>query len=134
MKNKKRIYRWRCYGHPTGRQEPRAGRHGWYTPPKTKKYYEHIRNSFQQLYPRLNDRTHKWKVRLDIYVIVETRKGKEKQYPDNSNVAKGFEDALQGCIWHNDKQIWDGPYPKRHSVKSKKEECVEIYAEQLGER
>ena len=126
MRNK-RIYRWRCYGHPTGRQEPRAGRHGWYTPPKTKKYYEHIRNSFQQLYPRLNDRIHKWKVRLDIYVY-------GNKFPDNTNVAKAYEDALEGCIWHNDNKIWDGPYPKRHSVKSKKEECVEIYAEQLGER
>ena len=122
---KNKVFHFAVYGHCIGRQEPQKGRHGWFTPPKTKKYYEHIRNSFQQLYPRLNDRTHKWKVRLTIYVY-------GKKFPDNTNVAKGFEDALEGCIWHNDNQIWDGPYPIRHPTEAKKGEYVDVYAE-MGE-
>ena len=120
-KEKKKIYHFRVVGHPIGRQEPQKGSHGWYTPAKTKRYYEHIRNSFQQLYPRLNDRTHRWYLKLEIYV-------KGKQYPDCSNVLKAVEDSLQGLLWYNDKQVY---YTSaiRFSVKDKKDECVIVYAE-----
>jgi len=76
------------------------------------------------LYPRLNDRTHRWKLRLDIYV-------KGRQYSDCSNIIKAFEDSLQGCIWHNDKQIFD-THAIRHSAEAKKGEYVDVYAE-MGE-
>ena len=121
---KNKIFHFAVYGHPIGRQEPQKGKHGWFTPAKTKKYYEHIRNSFQQLYPRLNDKTHKWKLRLDIYV-------KGKQYADCSNVLKAYEDSLQGCIWANDKQLWD-THAVRHSAENMRGEYVDVYAE-MGE-
>ena len=124
-KEKNKVFHFRVAGHPRGRQEPRKGEHSWYTPKETKKYYEHIRNSFQQLYPRLNDRTHAWHLRVDMYVY-------GKQYPDCSNVVKAVEDSLQGCIWHNDKQIWS-VIGNRDVAPSKKNEGVYIYAEMLEE-
>ena len=118
MKNS--VFHFRVAGHPVGRQEPQKGKHGWYTPSKTKKYYEHIRNSFQQLYPRMNDKTHRWRLRLDIYV-------RGKQYPDCSNVIKAYEDSLQGFIWCNDKAVWRVE-AMRHAVEDKKDEGVIVYA------
>ena len=117
-------YEFTIPGRPVGRQEPLAGRYGnWYLPKKTKVYYEHIRNSFQQKYPRLNDKTHRWHVNISIYIF-------GSQYPDNSNVIKAIEDALQGCIWHNDKQIWSGLH-KRVQVKDKTFQRVEVEAKTI---
>ena len=123
---KNSVFYFRVAGHPIGRQEPQIGRGKKpYTPTKTKKYYEHIRNSFQQLYPRLNDTTHRWRLRLDIYVC-------GKQYPDCSNVIKAYEDSLQGVIWVNDKAVWQVE-AMRHAVKDKKDEGVFVYAAPMEE-
>ena len=124
-KEKPHIYHFRVPGRVVGRQEPQKGRHSWYTPDKTKKYYEWIRNAFQQVYPRLNDRTHRWKLRLDIYVC-------GKQYPDVDNVAKAYSDSLQGLIFFNDKQIWE-THAVRHAVSDKRDEGVDVYAEMMEE-
>ena len=121
MKNK--IFHFKVNGHPRGRQEPRKGKGGWYTPRETKQYYEHIRNAFQELYPRLNDRTHKWFLRVDISV-------NNKKYPDCSNVIKAVEDALQGCIWANDKQIWQ-VQARRVFIEKYQIEHIYVYAEMM---
>ena len=122
---KKKIYNFCIPFKCVGRQEPRGGLHGWYTPKRTKRYYEHVRNIFQQLYPRLNDGTHRWKLVIDVQV-------KGRQYADLSNCIKSIEDSLQGCIYKNDKQIWHTE-AHRISVKDKKDECVYVRAEMLEE-
>lgn len=116
-------------GHPVGRQEPqKSGAGHWFTPKKTKDYYEWTRLAFIAQYPKGKikcDSKHHWSIRVLIYVC-------GKKYADNSNVRKGVEDALQGFIWENDKQIIAGS-DERIFVSDKNKERVVVYAQQLEE-
>ena len=118
------VVHFQVSGHPVGRESPKKGKHGWYTPKKTRNYYDVIRKCFLSNYHKINDEDHKWKLKVMVYVCGE-------KHPDVTNVVKSVEDALEQFIWHNDRQIIETNASLKHVVK-KDHECIVIKAERIG--
>lgn len=108
-----KVFYFTIGGRPVGKERPRKGKYGnFYTPLRTVGYEEKIRTCFRELYPKLNDGDHRWRLELWInpqgVTVRATQLGKNEPVlagADGDNVAKVVADALQGLVWANDKQI-----------------------------
>lgn len=89
-----------------------------YTPQKTKKYEEMIKNVFQQKYGRnFNPLENEVYIKIDVeYAPPKSLSKKKRQVlidrkvgythkPDCDNIAKAILDALNGVVWKDDKQV-----------------------------
>lgn len=92
-------------GMPVGKERPRKGKHGFYTPKKTKDYEENIRlsaisalNRTQKQYSDFKwDKSGSYKIEIYLYY-----KDQPKRIPDLDNVAKCVLDALNKSIFDDD--------------------------------
>lgn len=110
-------------GKPMGKQRPRLGKFGTYTPQKTANYETLIKYSFTQKYP--NFKPYESELKAKITAIFEVPKSYSKKKreallpisgiensgagyihkPDCDNIAKIVLDALNGLAYKDDSQI-----------------------------
>lgn len=110
-------------GKPMGKQRPRLGKFGTYTPQKTVNYETLIKYSFTQKYP--NFKPYEGELKAKITAIFEVPKSYSKKKreallpisgiensgagythkPDSDNIAKIVLDALNGLAYKDDSQI-----------------------------
>ena len=129
-------------GKPEPQLRPRATRMGkgirMYDPPKTKKYKDYVsmiarQNAPKKLLEGELDMT------IDIYRQIPKSTSKKMRKlmndkivrpivrPDNTNYAKGIEDALNGIIYKDDSQIVDLHISKYYSDEPR----VEVFIKEL---
>jgi Holliday junction resolvase RusA-like endonuclease len=87
-------------GEPVAKGRPRMGKHGAYTPAKTRQAEEAIGWAVKQRYPALQPITGEVALELEFYEGV--RKGRPN---DLDNFMKLVSDALNGIVWVDDKQV-----------------------------
>jgi len=104
-------------GEPRGKQRPRWGKHGTYTPKETVSYETYIKELFVIKYPDFEPIADPiWlEIQVEVSIPKSTSKKKREQIhnlqirptkrPDLDNVIKVFCDALQSIAYKNDSQI-----------------------------
>jgi Holliday junction resolvase RusA-like endonuclease len=86
-------------GRPVGKQRPRVGRTGTYTPRETVQYEERIAWTVKGKYPGLRvDKDHPWC--LAVTVVLGDRRRR-----DLDNIVKSVMDGLNGVVWGDDDQV-----------------------------
>lgn len=103
-----------------GKERPRFNTYTktTYTPQKTKKYEEIIKNTFQEKYGlRINPSVNEIHIKIDVEYAPPKSISKKKKAelidwkqgymhkPDVDNIAKAILDALNGVVWLDDKQV-----------------------------
>lgn len=88
------IYKFTVFGPPVGKMRPRVTWRGTFTPAPTRKYERAVRNWARLCLPW------GWPLNRRYKLLVEYT-GK----PDNDNVLKSVQDALQGVCYKNDNQV-----------------------------
>lgn len=98
-----------------------------YTPEATVSYENYVRWCFNQAYPEVlpTDKPLRMDVMIDVPVPTSTSKVKRQKMlsgeilptkkPDNSNIIKSVEDALNKVAYHDDKQIIRGSHDKQYN-------------------
>lgn len=110
-------------GKPMGKQRPRLGKFGTYTPQKTVNYETLIKYSFAQKYPNFKPYESELKAKITAVFEVPKSYSKKKREsllaipgiensgagythkPDCDNIAKIVLDALNGLAYKDDSQI-----------------------------
>lgn len=102
-------------GRPQSWKAPLKGKHTFYTPEgvKTYQYQVQLNASIEYKGPLLDGR-----IRLDIELYTDFR-------ADISNIVKAIEDALQGIIYHNDRQV-DEIHVKRIYTKTDMKAVIKV--------
>ena len=84
-------------GRPRGKERPRMGRNGkFYTPKHTREYEESVAWFARSAY---KEEPTELPVRLDLMIR------SSKSRADTSNILKSIEDAMNGIVYVDDKQI-----------------------------
>ncbi|MGE5437497.1 MAG: RusA family crossover junction endodeoxyribonuclease [Syntrophothermus sp.] len=118
-------------GNPVGKERPRKGKSGFYTPQKTQDYEKLVKLCCIKAMKR--DNTKKLDGQLEVRItaffeplkkLTKTKKMRDSfdmngMYPivtpDCDNIAKSICDALNGIAYDDDRQITDLSIIKRHS-------------------
>jgi len=87
-------------GEPVAKGRPRMGKHGAYTPAKTRQAEEAIGWAVKQRYPALQPIAGEFVLEMEFYEGV--RKGRPN---DLDNFVKLALDALNGIVWMDDSQV-----------------------------
>ena len=134
----------RCFlipGEAVGQARPRVTRHGTYTPAKSRKYKELVRQSYLEEYPDAEQMT--GPIRMDCIISTGIPKSASRQKkmdmitgkllptkkPDIDNIEKAIQDALNGLAYEDDKQIIRHYADKQYSETP----CVLVYLRQRGD-
>jgi len=113
------TYTFTIPGMPVGKERPRKGKYGFYTPAKTKAYEEQVQLFLREECPEIEPTLNicyldiKWRKRSDGEEELEVNlhqtddlPPRERKRPDGDNIQKIVADALNGIAYHDDSQIW----------------------------
>lgn len=124
-------------GEPKGKQRPRWGKHGTYTPKDTVSYETYIKELFVIKYPDFEPMTGPLVISLLIAVSIPASMSKKKKAliasgdllpikkPDYDNVAKVVGDALESVAYKRDAQIVSAVINKDYSDRPRLEIKIE---------
>lgn len=129
------------HGKPMGKQRPRMGRSGVYTPDETVNYENLVKYSYLEQVTK-KERWHEGALEIRItafYPIAQSHSKKKKTAmeagdilptvkPDVDNVTKIICDSLNGIAYADDKQITDCIFKKRYAMVPR----VEITLREVG--
>lgn len=96
-------------GKVVGKARPRVTRHGTYTPKSTRNYEALIRSAFKKSGGRMLEG--ELAMRIDVYRKLPKSRPRKMESepdtfkPDNSNIQKAVEDALNGIAYKDDNQL-----------------------------
>lgn len=94
-------------GAPVGKERPRKGKHGFYTPKKTKDYESLIGWCAEEsLYKKkISDPVQPWLMDQDYAVEIYISLENHKKKPDIDNVLKSILDGMNNVVYYDDKQV-----------------------------
>ena len=104
-------------GEATAKGRPRLGKHGVYTPNKTKTYERWIRICFQNEYPAFEPLETPISLLITVWKKIPKSTSKKRRQemllgemlpttkPDVDNIAKSICDALNGFAYKDDSQV-----------------------------
>jgi len=111
-------------GKPQPKQRARKGRHGWYTPSKTREYENRVKQfgDFELMHWRAtSDRP--WP--LDArYCLTVTLFMPDKRRRDADNCVKSICDGLNGVLWDDDAQVVELRVRKDYDKEEPRSEVV----------
>lgn len=95
-------------GAPVGKERPRKGKHGFYTPKRTQDYESLIawHASAALLNKKINDPSQPWLMDQVYSVEIKISRENVKKKPDIDNVLKSILDGMNKIVYHDDKQVW----------------------------
>lgn len=114
-----------------GKERPRQGKNGFYTPRKTKEFEDKVKQSFISKYPiDLKYMLKPFRAKIKVfYEPAKSKSRKEKtrlieervytKKPDCDNIAKAILDGLNGLAYKDDSQVVELIIGKYYSVFNK---------------
>lgn len=124
-------------GEPMGKQRPRWGKWGTYTPMATVNYETYIKELFVIEHPDFKPMEGPLKIQLIAWLAIPASASKKRKTqmkdnqilptkrPDVDNITKIFLDALQGIAFKNDSQVIDVSASKYYSSQPRLEVIIE---------
>lgn len=111
------MLEFKVIGRPRGKERPRLGRYGAYTPKKTKEYEEQVQEAFIKEYGNIEPLEGAIHARiLAVFEVPKSYSKKRRQEileeeslyshkPDGDNIAKAILDSLNGLAFKDDSQV-----------------------------
>lgn len=114
-------------GNPVPKQRARAGKHGFYTPTKTRQFEQLVgRTALAARVAAMMagvqwplDKTARYRVECTFYY-------KDRRGYDSDNTLKSIQDGAERVLWLNDRQCTEGSYITRISKEDPRSEIRAI--------